>query len=388
MTTTIPLSQSFAIDPDAPWVAQHNAAAREVLAAFKADKPIRVPLIGEDYPHMHGFYADEIDLDYCDYFTDVKLMVHVQLEAARRRLELPIYDRELAQLPDSWSLVVDQHPVQTPGWLGCELLYRSDSVIAHRHLDLSKEECLAMEMPDPKTGGHLKVVGEMLAEMTALTDDMTYLGRPIGEIWHGVMWHGLLNVALDIRGQELLSDMYEDPEFVDTFLLKVATWCDALERAWGNSDDPGAFHFSDHGIEMLSPALYERFMVPIIHEMNRRRHATPWPSLHHCGSGTHLFPIMKREFGLTEIGALTWPLVDIAKVRRDLGEEIWIHGSIADEIVKFGMPDSIFEAVREFMASGAKGQGRLSLGVGDMLRGTPMANREAFYAAVKEFGTY
>jgi hypothetical protein len=387
MAQTVRLSETFSIDPDAPWVARHNAEAREVLAAFRADKPIRVPVIGDDYPHMHGFYADEIDLDYREYFTDVKLMVHVQLEAARRRLELPIYDRELAVLPDNWPLVVDQHPVQTPGWLGCELLYRSDSVIAHRHLDLSKDECLAMDMPDPKTGGHLKVVGEMLQEMRDYTRGMTYLGRPIGEIWHGVMWHGLLNVALDIRGQELLSDMYEDPEFVDTFLLKVATWCDAVEREWG-SDDPGAFHFSDHGIEMLSPALYERFIVPIIHEMNRRRHAKPFPSLHHCGSGTHLFAIMKREFGLTEIGALTWPLVDIAKVRRDLGEDIWIYGSVADEIVKFGTPDSIYEAVRDLMASGAKGSGRFSLGVGDMLRGTPMENREAFYAAVKEFGRY
>jgi uroporphyrinogen-III decarboxylase len=97
---------------------------------------------------------------------------------------------------------------------------------------------------------------------------------------------------------------------------------------------------------------------------------------------------MQREFGLNDIGALTWPLVDIAKVRRDLGEHIWIYGSVADEIVKFGTPDTIYEAVRELMESGAKGKGRFALGVGDLLRGTPMENREAFYEAVKEFGRY
>ena len=385
---TLELATSFSIDPDASWVREHNAEARDVLEAHKADKPIRVPVIGDDYPHMHGFYADEIDLDYREYYTNVELMLHVQLEAARRRAEMCIYDRPLGELPDRWDLVLDHHPIQTPGWLGCELLFRSDSVIAHRHLDLSKDECIAMEMPDARTGGHLKVIGEMIEEMTALCEGMTYLGRPVGPVWNGVMWHGLLNVALDIRGQELLSDMYEDPEFVDAFLLKVATWCDALEREWGVAENPGAFHFSDHGIEMLSPELYERFIVPIIHEMNKRRGAPPWPSLHHCGSGTHLFPIMQREFGLNDIGALTWPLVDIAKVRRDLGEHIWIYGSVADEIVKFGTPDTIYDAVRELMESGAKGSGRFALGVGDLLRGTPMENREAFYAAVKEFGRY
>ena len=382
------LATSFSIDPAADWVQAHNAEAREVLAAHKADKPIRVPVIGDDYPHMHGFYVDEIDMDYREYYTDVEVMLHVQLEAARRRAELCIYDRPLGELPDSWGVVVDQHPVQTPGWLGCELLYREDSVIAHRHLDLSKDQCIAMEMPDVRTGGHLKVVGEMLEEMTALAEGMTYLGRPVGPVWNGVMWHGLLNVALDIRGQDLMVDMYEDPEFAHAFLLKVATWCDALEREWGENE-PGAFHFSDHGIEMLSPAIYEEFIVPVIHEMNRRRgDKTPWPYLHHCGSGTHLFPIMQREFGLVEIGALTWPLVDIAKVRRDLGEDVWIYASVADEIVKFGTPDSIYAAVRELMETGAKGKGRFALGVGDMMRGTPMANREAFYGAVKEFGRY
>ena len=75
----------------------------------------------------NGFYADEIGLDYRDYYTDPELMFEVQLGAAKRRRELPIYDFALGEAPESWPIGVDFHPVQVPSWLGCDLLYRKDS---------------------------------------------------------------------------------------------------------------------------------------------------------------------------------------------------------------------------------------------------------------------
>ena len=122
--------------------------------------------------------------------------------------------------------------------------------------------------------------------------------------------------------------------------------------------------------------------------VNQRRGTTPTPDLHHCGRGAHLFPVVKKHFGLRLLHALTYPLVDIAKVRRDLGEDIWIQALIEDTIVQHGPPERIRETVRDLMASGAKGKGRFALMVGDMLRGTPLEHRLALYEAVNEFGTY
>jgi hypothetical protein len=49
--------------------------------------------------------------------------------------------------------------------------------------------------------------------------------------------------------------------------------------------------------------------------------------------------------------------------------------------------ERIRQTVKDLLLE-AKGQGRFSLQVGDMLRGTPMEHRLTLYEAVKEFGVY
>src|SRR3989339_1370425 len=115
------LSKDFSIDVNESWVTKHNQDVMEVVESYKADKPIRVPLLMWEWFGQHGFYADEIDLDYRDYYTDPTLMVKVQLESARRKRELPICDSIIGELPENWDVSVDLWPVVAAGWLGCEL---------------------------------------------------------------------------------------------------------------------------------------------------------------------------------------------------------------------------------------------------------------------------
>jgi len=385
------LSQSFSIDPNADWVRAHNREAHDVLAAYRADKPTRVPVFAADHPHVHGFYMDEQSLDYRDYYSDPVLMAKVQLEAARRRREIPIYDcDQIGVLPDSWPMCVDLHPVQPFGWVGCRVEFREDCVPAHVPMRISKRECLDLPMPDPRTGGVLATVERYYRFMRENYEGkIRFLGRPVGPVTHSVCHHGLFSLALNIRGEELMSDMHDAPDFVHGFLRKLISWIDELQAAWhGDAARAWPLEFSDHGIEMLSPELYEKFIVAAIEHANAAKGASPGTNLHHCGSGTRLFPVMKRHFGLTRINALTFPLVDIAKVRAELGPDVWIDASIADQILMLGPPESIRQAVKDLMESGAKGAGRLSIGVGDMPRGIPLAHYEALYASIKEFGGY
>lgn len=385
------LSESFSIDPQEPWVISHNKEAREVIESFNADKPVRVPVLCGEWSGQHGFYADEVNLNYKKYYTDPDEMIRIQLETAKRRRELPIYDMVLGEAPEQWNVTVDFWPVVAPSWVGCEIMYRQDSVIAHRGLELSKKECEELEMPDPVRGGILETTcrfWEHLKEQ--YQGKLTFLGRPIGKIGHGVGSNGLFSLALDLRGQDVMTDMYEDPEFVHRFLGKLADWIETLNRTWAglSQKEPGAFGISDHGIDMLSPETYEQFIVPHIVMIHKKQGITPPTQLHHCGRGAHLFPIIKKHFGLTVLDALTYPLLDIAKVRRDVGEEVWIRAHIEDAIIKQGPAERIRQVVEDLMRSGAKGKGRLALKVGDMLKGTPLEHRTALYEAVKEFGRY
>lgn len=385
------LSEAFGIDPQAGWVRKHNAAARAVVEAWRNDRPIRVPLLCADSYIMHGFYVEESGGNYERYYRDPDEMARVQLEAARRRRELPIYDMVLGEAPGSWPLAVDFWPVPSPGWFGCRVLYRNDAVIAHHGLNLDKDACERIQMPDPRTGGILSEMASFRKKMQDGWDGkVSFLGRPVGPVSHGVDHYGVLAMALDVRGPEILSDMCEDPEFARRFLLKMAEWCDALEDAWLRKPDGsrGYFRNTDHGIDMLSAATYEEFIIPVIQEMNRRR-GTPMPSgIHHCGRGAHLFPVIAKHCPLQRIDDLTYPLNDVAAVRHAVGEGVWIKVVIEEGILRSGPPETIRRTVRDLMASGVKGRGRLAINTGDLLAGIPMEHRLALYEAVKEFGGY
>ena len=382
-------SESFEIDPSEPSVARHNAEAREVLAAWRGDRPIRVPLLMMDGHNQHGIYADSTSLDYRTYYGDADVMLQVQLAAARQRRQLPIADYVLGELPEAWEVGADFWPVPAPGWVGCELMIRPDTVIAHRPRNLGRAACDGLEMPDPRRGNLLATIDDVQqAIQRRCAEGLTFMGRPVRSSANPVDHYGVLAMALDVRGHEFLADLLEDPDWARAFLLRMAEWCDALERAWPSAGRRGYFRNTDHGIDMLSPAQYERFIVPLIVEMNRRR-GTPMPSgIHHCGRGAHLFGIIARTCPLERIDDLSFPTVDVAKIRAEVGPHVWVRVEIDAGIVHAGPPERIAATVRDLMDSGARGRGRLALSVGDLLPGTPLAHREALYAAVREYGRY
>lgn len=385
------LNSSFSVSASDDWVKKHNSEVLEIVDAFKRDRPVRVPLFCNEWVGQHGFYAYETNLDYTKYYTDPDEMIRVQLEAARSRREMPVYDMELGVAPQKWNVSVDLWPVVAPGAFGCKLLYRSDEVIAHQGLGLSVEECINLEMPNPLKGGILGTVLEFYNHLKETYEDrLMFIGSPVGKIGTGIGVSGLFSLALDIRGAEIMADMYETPEFVHGFLEKLASWIDALETTWDNLAGLPVrpFTASDHGIDMLPVHLYEEFIVPVVKRHNRLRGTEFIKQFHHCGRGMHLFDTARKSFGVTGFVALTYPLLDIAKVRRDIGEEVWITAAIDNSIVQSGTEDEIWNTVKELMQSGAKGNGRLSLMIGDMLKGIPYKNMIALYEAVKEYGRY
>ncbi len=324
------LSSAFHIDPGQPWVAQHNREVREVWAAFKADRPIRVPVV---FSGARTIYLEENRIDYRTYYENPEEMLRLQLEWQRRERELPLGDTVLADAPEIWPVNVDFHPVASASCFGCPVVFRPDAVPAHECAHLSREQCRAMPMPDLFASGLLPRQREFRDRMDRLCDKgLSFLGKPVKRSKPNLpsTGGGIFSTALDIRGPEIMSDMYEDPEFVHVFLDQIAEWQIALHRAWCAADgmpyemdnpDGGAFSITDHGIDMLSPQIYDKFLAALIFKLCHKYGKRPGTSLHHCGRGTHLFPLIQKRFGLTAIHALTWPLNDVGRVRREIGDE-------------------------------------------------------------------
>lgn len=177
------LSESFGIDPEAGWVKEHNREVRRVLGAWKQGLPGRIPLICDDSTIQHGVYAQEEPFDYAEYYTNPDEMVRVQLEAARLRRELPIYDMELGVLPDSWIIVVDFWPVPSQGWLGCPIRYRTDAAPVHTPLSLSRRRGTPLPSGWHYCGSGMHLI-RLFAQLYPLErlDDLTYPLLDIGEV--------------------------------------------------------------------------------------------------------------------------------------------------------------------------------------------------------------
>jgi hypothetical protein len=391
------LSTSFTVDPREAWVMEHNREVSEVWDAFKADRPIRVPV---SFSGARTVYSEENRIDYRTYYENPDEMFRLQLEWRRRARELPLGDTPLGEAPEAWTVAVDFHPIASAASFGCPIAFRPDAVPAHECLHHSREACRSLSMPDPLESGLLPRHRAFSDRFDRLCDGgITFLGRPVKRSKPTLpsLGGGIFSTALDIRGPEIMSDMYEDGDFVHGFLERIAEWRIDLHRAWHRlegvdyeMDKPGGtgtIDITDHGIDMLSAETYDQFIAALILKLARKYGKRPATTLHHCGRGTQLFPLMQKRFGLTTIHALTWPLNDVACVRREMGHDVWIVAVIEDTILRT-TPAAIRQAARDFLTPEVMGKGRLSIWVPGEVMGIPVENYRALYAAVREYGRY
>jgi hypothetical protein len=391
------LSTQFAPDARSPWVARHNDEVREVWETYRADRPIRVPV---QFAGARTLFHERHGLDWRGYYEDPDEMIRLQLETAKYQRELPLGDHVLGEAPEQWEVRVDFHPIVTAASFGCPVLFRPDAVPAHHSLHLSLEECAALPLPDLRSSALLPRHATFIDHFDRRcgTEGLRFLGRPVARVKPTIpsTGGGVFSTALDLRGHEIMSDMYEAPDFVHAFLERIAEWRIALERIWTvrdglefSFDHPGRgeIEITDHGIDMLSVGTYETFVGALIDRLGRKYGQAPSKFLHHCGRGAHLFPAMKQRSQIDRLHGLTWPVNDVGRIRRELGYDIWITAVIADTILLRG-PEATHAAVRDFLTPEVKGSGRICLWAPGEAAGIPVASYEALYAATKEFGRY
>jgi hypothetical protein len=390
------LSRSMQVDPREPWVERHNREVREVWEAFKADRPVRVPVI---FTGARTQYLAENEIDYRTYYEDPDEMMRLQLEWKRRERELPVADAILGELPEAWTVAVDFHPVASAASFGCPVVFRPNAVPAHHCAHLSREQCRDMSAPDLLDSGLLPRHRAFSAHFDRrIGEGLTFLGRPVRRAKPTLpsIGGGTFSTALDVRGPEIMADMYDDPGFVHGFLERIAEWQIDLHRAWHRldgvtypMDEPGEgdITVTDHGIDMLSAGTYDEFLVPLILKLAHKYGKKPSTTLHHCGRGAHLFPLVKERFGLETLHAVTWPIIDIARVRRELGYDIRVVAVIGDWILRT-TPEAVRAAVKDFLTPEVKGRGRLTIWVAGEVTEIPLENHRAVYEAVREYGRY
>lgn len=171
--------------------------------------------------------------------------------------------------------------------IGCRVEYRNDAppqvIPAHRQdLELDVEAAF---------------VSPAFLRLKRLAEDLRgSCGRVVGDI----NWGGILNLALDVRGQDIFLDMLDRPELVRVFFGRVAEIIDRftsfVESETGTTSIsvnrlvrhlPGpVFLHSECALTMISVEHYRSFIMPFDRAWSLGRR--PF-GIHYCGPDAHRF---------------------------------------------------------------------------------------------------
>jgi len=201
------------------------------------------------------------------------------------------------------------------GMLGCEIRYCESSP--------PQVHCAGIPTLDARFDDPFS--SPMYRKLERRVDSRWYRhGRVVGD----VNWCGVLNIALDVRGESLFLDARDDAPGTAAFMTRIAAVVDELTRRSGsltgstsisvnrnvrNILEPVFLH-SECSLTMVSAADYEQLIMPIDTRWSERRR--PF-GIHYCGNDAHRFsPLFARlpHLDFLDVG---WG-GDVKLIRRDL----------------------------------------------------------------------
>jgi hypothetical protein len=192
-----------------------------------------------------------------------------------------------------------------------------------------------------------------------LTDGLkTRYGGLVGD----VNFSGILNTAIDLRGQTIFTDMLDQPEQVESFLAGISQvmerFTDQIARETGstsvsvnrnvrNIPRPVYLH-SECSHVMISTRQYEQFLMKFDAEWSGRHR--PF-GIHYCGGDPHRYADAFAKLPHLDFLDVGWG-GDVAALRRRLPETFLNIRYSPVEIVKQS-PDEIRQAIRRLVHESA-----------------------------------
>ncbi|MDW7657059.1 MAG: hypothetical protein SCM11_07785 [Bacillota bacterium] len=173
--------------------------------------------------------------------------------------------------------------------LGCDIRYHEaappDVICAH----LSTSEIMQLQVPDLNNNPAFQ-------QLCLLMDE---LENKYGYIEGDVNWSGVLNIALDLRGQELYIDFFDNPALADHLfniitrtLVRFTRIINTRTRSSSISVNPMARHFqfplflhSNCSVAMIGRKTYEEKLL--LHDQFLAKRLQPY-GVHHCGDNMEL----------------------------------------------------------------------------------------------------
>ena len=199
--------------------------------------------------------------------------------------------------------------------LGCQVRYKADGA---PDVIPAQREVLDIDPDQPFRSAAAKRYERLRDQLK------TRFGRVLGDI----NWGGVLNIALDLRGQEVFLDMTDHAEatrkqfrrlaevierFTSGLQAQTGTTSISVNRNVRHFREPVFLH-SECSHTMISVRNYEEFLMPIDVEWSRRHQ--PF-GIHHCGKDPHRFAAAYARLPRLDFLDVGWG-GDVTLLRRHL----------------------------------------------------------------------
>lgn len=209
--------------------------------------------------------------------------------------------------------------------LGCEVIFSHDDAPQVRCANLDDAAAWALCAPDLQES----------AVWRRIQTQIDVLHARFGRVETHINLMGVLNVALDLRGQQLFMDFYEEPDLARHMLgvcaetlirigRRLRLYSDALSSGVTSvmaKVAPKVYLTSNCAVDMVSLPMYEAFLLE--HDNAMADCFAPF-GIHHCGKSMERVIggyAKVRNLAFVEVGAGS----DVAEVIRSLPDSVLVN---------------------------------------------------------------
>lgn len=373
---------------------EHNEMVRKLWCDFESNKHERVPVLWSMNDRMIVLNKElnTSGYNYERIFNHPDVMMNVELQFEYWKRHNIWCDWELG-LPEKWDLYLQFQNIYESAWLGARPYYTKDNVpdiMPFLKTEDDIKNFIKMGTPDPFSGFMTKVKRFYEYFLEQRERGFTYVDRPIGKISAPIGTDGPFSIATNISGGYIIKLLYLNPSLAEEFLWFVTDALIERMKAWHKLlkvDFPyGGFSFADDSIQLLSPSLYSRFVLPL-HKKIIKTFCAGRPGIHLCGTVTQHLKILKDELKIRSIDT-GFPL-DLGEAREILGEDVLVRGNLHVMTLLRGPKEKIKKETIKILNSGVMKGKRYIFGEGNNVApNTPMENLNYAYDLVREIGTY
>lgn len=378
---------------------RHNEEVRAVWEAYRARRPIRVPVIagiGTRYTILRRD-ANPSGVTFGRYMTDPQVMLEHQVAHQWWVRHNVPQDAEMGPPKNGWHVGVDFQNTYEAAWFGCPVRFYDRQVPDTAPIladDRRKRAIFDAGMPDPFTGGIMRRNWEFYDFFRAQQEEgWTWRGLPIASVSPaGLGTDGPMTVACNLRGAtqfctDLLADTGYATELLGFITDATIARIQAYRRKLGHPPKTPGWGFADDSIQLISTRLYEEMILPFHRRLVDAFSEGGPNSVHLCGDATRHFPFLRDQLNIRSFD--TGYPVDFGWLRRALGPDVEVNGGPSVVLLASASPHQVREEVRRILSSGIMEGGRFVLREGNnMPPEVPLANVAAMYEAGKEFGQY